>query len=294
MRKLAIKLGFIGSLAGSLAGLVELSVGIHILAWIGNKESPVVLGIITLLLSGLAFISVLSSRKLVNASNNRKLSIFLGVLLPSIICFTTVGRLWYLPGPILLLTSFLLAYSFWFGESKNISPKRFPSKYRLNHIIGGIASFIVLSSVGISFLKSQFGFFRTELLEEAELIRIEIFPMDIIRITNLANIGENSTSIEVSLVMIVFILLMLGGAIALIASLTQSRLFAGSGSVIVFIGLLIFLFNLPGMIAMAGYEINRLQDIAESVGPLWYTTAIGASLILISSLARFRLRGKTI
>lgn len=221
MRKLAVQLGMLGSVLGSLAGLIDLSIGEQIRPWIGNKENPAVLGLITLSLSGLAFMSIISARTQIKPSNDRKLAIILGVLLPAIICFTTVGRLWYLPGPLLLLASLLLAYEYWFSQSKVSSPKIISRKYRANQIIGWCGSILILASVGIAFSRRQFGLFQSEILAKAELIRIEILPMDFVRITKLSGIGTTVEEIEVVFVMIVFILLILGGAIALIASLTN-------------------------------------------------------------------------
>ncbi|KKH95083.1 hypothetical protein EO95_00485 [Methanosarcina sp. 1.H.T.1A.1] len=83
MEKLAIKPGILGSGLGILAGLIEMSIGAQILPWIGNKESPVVLGLITFFLSGIALLSVLSARNHVKLTNDRKLAIFFGVLFTS-------------------------------------------------------------------------------------------------------------------------------------------------------------------------------------------------------------------
>ena len=54
MKKPAIQLGICGAALGMLAGLIELSIGAQIRPWIGNKENPAVLGLVTILLSGMA------------------------------------------------------------------------------------------------------------------------------------------------------------------------------------------------------------------------------------------------
>ena len=64
MNRLAIQCGAVGSTLGVLAGLIELSVGAQIRPWIGNKENPVLLGFVTLLLSGMALWAVVSTRNL--------------------------------------------------------------------------------------------------------------------------------------------------------------------------------------------------------------------------------------
>jgi len=115
MSRFLTQLGVTGSILGALGGLIELTVGAQIRPWIGNKENPAVLGIVTLLLSGMALGAILFARKLKTPTNDGKLAIFLGVWLPAMICFTTVGRLWYLPGLLLTVTALLLARKFWFG-----------------------------------------------------------------------------------------------------------------------------------------------------------------------------------
>ncbi len=93
MEKLAVQIGKLGSSLGALAGVIELSIGTKILSWIGNKENPFVLGLVTVILSMFALFSIVSVGRRVSINNDRKLAIFLGVFLPAAICFTTVGRL---------------------------------------------------------------------------------------------------------------------------------------------------------------------------------------------------------
>ena len=112
MKKPAILLGTWGAGLGILAGLVELGFGTYIRAWIGDKENPVFLGIVTLLLSSLALTTLLFASKRTPSTRDGRLTIFLGVLLPAVICFTTVGRLWYLPGILLLAAAVLLVREF--------------------------------------------------------------------------------------------------------------------------------------------------------------------------------------
>ena len=83
MKKFAIRLGTWGAALGMLAGIVELSVGAHIRPWIGNKENPFVLGWVTLLLSGLTWITVCMARKHVPSTADSKLATILGVLVPA-------------------------------------------------------------------------------------------------------------------------------------------------------------------------------------------------------------------
>lgn len=288
MGKLAIQLGKLGSAIGILAGLIEMSIGAQIRPWIGNKENPAVLGVITFFLSAIAFLSVLSARNHAKTTNDRKLTIFLGVLLPAAICFTTVGRLWYLPGSLLIVTCLILGYEYWFSPAAVRSPKIISRKFWVNQIMGGVGSLIILVSVILAFFNSNYGLFESEIILKADHFRFAVLPMDIVRFTNLSGGVTIVEDIEVGLVMIVYIFLILGAAIALISSLAQSQLFKGIGGIIVFTGLALFLFCLPGILAILGSPSVRFQNIIGSLGLGWYLSAVGMSLIIISSLLKIK------
>lgn len=285
MGKLAVQLGKLGSALGILAGLIEMCIGAHIPAWIGNKENPVVLGLITFLLSGVAFLSVFSDGH-IKLSNNRKLAIFLGVLLPAAVCFTTVGRLWYLPGPLLVFTSILLAYGYWVRDSKRSSPKKVSKKFWVYQIIGGIGSLFVLFSVIMAFINSNFGLFISETLVKANLFRFEVLPMDFVRITNLSS--GVTMDIEVSLVMVIYISLILGAIISLISTLAKSRIFKVIGGILIFAGLVLFLIWLPGILVQTEFHTVRFKNMIGSLGLGWYISTVGMSLIISTSIFEFQ------
>jgi len=113
--------------------------------------------------------------------------------------------------------------------------------------------------------------------------------MDFIRITNLST-TTTIENVEVSRVMYIYILLILGSALAFIASLTASRLFLGIGGGIVFTGLILFLVWLPAILAQAGtvHSSESLLDLVRSLGWGWYISMIGTGLILVISLFRSR------
>lgn len=286
MGKLAIKLGKLGSALGILAGLIEICIGAHIRAWIGNKENPFVLGLITFFLSGIAFLSVFSDGNHIKPSNNRKLAIFLGVLLPATVCFTTAGRLWYLPGALLFLTSILLAYEYWVRESKESLPKKVSKKFWVYQIIGVIGSLFVLFPVIMAFINSNFGLFISETLVKADIFRFEILPMDFIRITNLSS--RVTIDIEVSLVMVVYISLILGAIISLISILAKSRIFKVIGGILIFSALVLFLFWLPGILAQTEFHTVRFKNMMGSLGLGWYISSVGMSVIMSTSIFEFQ------
>ena len=211
----------------------------------------------TMLLSGMALAAVTVARKRETQTNDGKLAIFLGVLLPAAICFTTVGRLWYLPGSLLVGSAALLAYEFWIAAPpKADSGTSFDKGWRL---IAGNGSLVILGSIGMAFWNSRFGLFQAEALTGTDRIRFAILPIDFVRRTALANGALAVENVEVSQVMIIYILLILGGVLAFIASLTASRLFAGMGGGIVLIGLILCLVWLPGIMAQAQYADDHLS-----------------------------------
>jgi len=287
MKKIAIQLGKSGSILGVLAGLIEMSIGAQILPWIGNKQNPVILGIITLLLSTVALLSVLSARKHDKPTNDRKLAIVLGVLLPAAICYTTVGRLWYLPGSLLIVTCLLLAYEYWIGQSKVITPKIISRKTGAAQIIGVAGSVIILLSVFLAFINNKFGLFQAEMIVKGDLFRLKILPMDIVRLTKVSGSITTVEDLEVSLVMIIYIFLIVGGAIALISTLTQSRIFTGIGGILVFTGLLLFLLWLPEILTRTGLPSVSFQDIIRSIGIGWVMALAGMSLNAITNIIQF-------
>lgn len=283
MKKLALKLGTWGAVLGILAGVVELSIGTQIRPWIGDKENPVVLGIVTLLLSVMAFVAVLIASKQDAQTNDGKLAIFLGVLLPTAICFTTVGRLWYLPGVLLTVSVLFLAYEFWMNPQARDVPV---SSKRTRRMIAAIGSLVILISMGLAFWKSAFGLFQVEIPVRVDRVRLEILPMDLVRRTALTNGASLIENIESKQVMVIYILLIIGAALALIASLTSSRLFTGIGGGIVLIGLQLFLIWLPWILSQAQYTPG-FSSLLKSLGWGWYLSTTGMVMVLSGVFPKF-------
>jgi hypothetical protein len=100
-RQLIGAIGAAGSTLGVVGGLVELTVGPSIRSWVGDKQDTTRLGVATLALAALALLAALMLRR-PSASPPARLAAAIGLLVPGLICFTTVGRLWYLPGAILV------------------------------------------------------------------------------------------------------------------------------------------------------------------------------------------------
>ena len=94
--------GTIGASLGLSAGLAELTFGPSIRSWVGSKADTTRLGLATLVLAGLALVAALALLRRPRAPAPTRLALASGLLIPGVICFTTVGRLWYVPGVLLV------------------------------------------------------------------------------------------------------------------------------------------------------------------------------------------------
>lgn len=102
MDRLAGRLAALGAVLGVLAGVVDVAVGSSIRGWIGNKLDPTPLGLVTIILSAVALAGAVAWERPGGRVGDRRLATALAFLIPAIICFTTIGRLWYLPGALLI------------------------------------------------------------------------------------------------------------------------------------------------------------------------------------------------
>ena len=98
-----------GAVLGLLAGISELTVGPQIRSWVGDKLDTTRLGLATITLSLIALAAAIAWLRRDSASTGRNLSVFSGLLAPGLIGFTTVGRLWYAPGVLLVLASVVIS-----------------------------------------------------------------------------------------------------------------------------------------------------------------------------------------
>lgn len=104
-RRAAAVLGTVGGSLGVFAGLVQASAGPLIPQWTGAKDTPVALGALTVVLSGLAVLSAIRLGAVRPPTPGRHLAAAAGLAVPAALCFTTVGALWYLPGALLLVAA---------------------------------------------------------------------------------------------------------------------------------------------------------------------------------------------
>jgi hypothetical protein len=101
-------LGMLGGALGALAGLMEVTIGPAIRSWVGNKQDTTGLGTLTTLLSVVAFAAAWSAARHPDLAPGRRAAVVALLWIPAGICFTTVGALWYLPGPLLIVSGLLI------------------------------------------------------------------------------------------------------------------------------------------------------------------------------------------
>jgi hypothetical protein len=111
----AARLARIGATLGILAGVVQATIGNRIPDWTGNKDSHVGLGLLTVALS--ASVLVIETRTL-RASTvpgpETLTATTLWLAVVALLCSTTVGRLWAIPGALMLAAAgFTLAACGW-------------------------------------------------------------------------------------------------------------------------------------------------------------------------------------
>jgi hypothetical protein len=100
--------GVAGAALGIVAGIAQWAFGNQIPEWTGNKLHPVQLGIITIALSLIALAAVVFAHRDPTIPLRVRVALAVAILLAAVVCFTTVGRLWYVPGPLLIAAAGLL------------------------------------------------------------------------------------------------------------------------------------------------------------------------------------------
>jgi nucleotide-binding universal stress UspA family protein len=70
--------------------------------------TPTPLGLVTIILSAIALASAVAWERRGGRVGDRRLATVLAFLVPAGVCFTTIGRLWYLPGALLIIAGVLV------------------------------------------------------------------------------------------------------------------------------------------------------------------------------------------
>jgi hypothetical protein len=101
----ACTIAWAGVLLGICAGLVQLTLGATIPQWTGAKMDPAGLGLTTIVLSLVAAVALWQLRR--PLPTWARVACVLVSVACALVCFSTVGRLWHVPGPLLLLATVL-------------------------------------------------------------------------------------------------------------------------------------------------------------------------------------------
>ncbi len=110
----------VGASLGVVAGVVQITVGPNMREWVGDKQDTTRLGLATVLLSALALAAATMLWRRPHASAPARLLAAAGLLIPAAICFTTVGRLWFVPGALLVAAGVLVVVGMR-GEHREVS-----------------------------------------------------------------------------------------------------------------------------------------------------------------------------
>lgn len=99
---LAGRLAAIGARIAVVAGIAQAIIGSRIPDWSGNKHQPVALGLLTIALGASALVAARSLRAAATPGDERLAAVTVWLALVALVCSTTVGRLWAIPGVLLL------------------------------------------------------------------------------------------------------------------------------------------------------------------------------------------------
>ena len=99
---LAGRLAAIGARIAIVAGIAQATIGSRIPEWSGNKHQPVALGLLTVALGASVLVAARTLRAATAPSDETLTAITLWLALVALVCSTTVGRLWAIPGALIL------------------------------------------------------------------------------------------------------------------------------------------------------------------------------------------------
>ncbi len=101
---LAGRLAAIGGSLGIVTGIAQATIGSRIPEWSGNKDQPVALGLLTIALSATTLAAAQALRRSTASRDSVMVRVSVWLAVVAAVCSTTVGRLWVIPG-LLLITA---------------------------------------------------------------------------------------------------------------------------------------------------------------------------------------------
>jgi hypothetical protein len=114
---------------------------------------------------------------------------------------------------------------------------------------------------------------------------VDVLPMDLVRRTAFTYGTGLVENIESGQVRSIYLCLILGAALAFIASLVSSRLFSRIGGGVVLLGLLLFLAWLPEILSQA-QSTPGYPSLLKSLGWGWWLAITGLIMMLSSAFWR--------
>jgi hypothetical protein len=278
-KALALKLGMAGGGMGLLSGFVHLVSGSRLSSITGHEENTLVLGLLTIIFSGFALYCTYRSSRETSIDINRRIAWLLGILIPSVICFTTVGFLWILPGFVFFIAVGILVYEMIkeFEEAGELIIATVPYWKRTTTLAGVFVIIIPL----------VFGTFT----ENTELSSFKddegtyyIHPMSSVK---KEGIDGNETSSQVIGVMIVHMVLMIGAFSALISGQLGARTITIGVGVGIALALLFFFIITPNILFIEGARMSQFDaDHFSSISGGWYMAMFGTILLVASQFIK--------
>jgi hypothetical protein len=98
----ARRLATIGGTIAIIAGVTQATIGSRIPDWTGNKHQPVALGLLTVTLGVSVLVAARPLHHGAAPGDETLTAVTLWLALVALVCSTTVGRLWAIPGAFLI------------------------------------------------------------------------------------------------------------------------------------------------------------------------------------------------
>ncbi len=138
------RLGATGAIVGIAAGAVQSTIGSRIPNWSGNKSHPVALGLLTFALAVSALVAARTLRTAPTPRDETLSAITLWFAVVAFVCSTTVGRLWAIPGVLLLAAAGVTLVAFGWRHFVSVVERRWLRG--LLGILGGLELLMAVSA----------------------------------------------------------------------------------------------------------------------------------------------------
>ncbi len=270
-----LKIGVAGGATGMIAGLIQLTAGGNLEGITGSKDHPFILGLITIILSGFSLYCIYHADKGISKDITRRIAPLIGISIPALVCFTTVGFLWFVPGPLMIASVVLYSLKLHreIADEENWDIPEIPRWKRLLIASGVI---LALSPVFLGWALEPFSLAVYERDDEIYSVR----PMDAVEHDHP---NGTVTRSEVTGVLIVHAGLLIGGAVMMVGGQLGSKVVTAGGGAFSIMILLLLLVMIPVILFNEGAEIDHFSGDhfgALSMGFLF--SLIGTAVVVTS------------